>query len=103
MTMKPQRRGVTILEVLFAILVTSVGLLGAIAVIPVASMQARKGRIADTVAIVAASAEHRFSTEMMARPSRWVVFNYNGADGAALVSPDLIGWNGPMDIPETAG
>ena len=36
-----RRRGVSILEVLFAILVTTIGLLGALAVFPVASAMAR--------------------------------------------------------------
>jgi Tfp pilus assembly protein PilV len=41
------RHGVSILEVMFAILVTAIGLLGALTVFPVASMIARKGKVAD--------------------------------------------------------
>jgi len=66
------RRGVSILEVLFAILVTSVGLLGAIAIFPVASSQARKGRIYDQTASAGREAVHLFDTLGMRRlTDRW--------------------------------
>ena len=67
------RRAVTILEVLFAILVTTIGLLGAIAIFPVASAQARKGRQNDIVAVAADSIAHQFDTQYMRRPDQWMV------------------------------
>lgn len=65
---RPRRRGASILEVLFAILVTTIGLLGAVAVFPVASAQARKGRIADASAIAGRSAVNTVNTRGMLRP-----------------------------------
>lgn len=69
-----RRRGVSILEVLFAILVTTIGLLGAIAVFPVASAQARKGRMADALAVAGMSAVHDFSVRGIDKVSNWVAF-----------------------------
>jgi len=66
------RAGVTLLEVLFAILVTSTGLLAAIALFPVALAMARKGRIADLTAVAASSAVSIFDAELMRRPDRWL-------------------------------
>lgn len=66
------RTGVTLLEVLFAIMVASVGLLGAIAVFPVAMSQARKGQVADLTAVGADSAVSMVDSGMMRRPDRWL-------------------------------
>jgi hypothetical protein len=66
------RSGVTLLEVLSAILVTSVGLLGAIAVFPVALAQVRKGKQADMVAVAGDTAAARFDAQYMRRPDRWL-------------------------------
>ena len=62
----------TILEVLFAIMITTVGLLGAIAVFPVASEYARKGRINDEVTVCADAAGHKVDAMGMRRPERWL-------------------------------
>jgi hypothetical protein len=71
------RRGVSILEVLFAIAVTTIGLLGALAVFPVASAQARKGRISDAMAVAGMSAAHDFDVREMRRPAMWSAWNTN--------------------------
>lgn len=68
-------RGVSLLEVLFAILVTTVGLLGAIAIFPVASSRARQARINDASAVAGRSAVHAFDTRGMRRPDRWYQWN----------------------------
>jgi hypothetical protein len=60
------------LEVLFAIVVTTVGLLGAIAIFPVASSRARQARINDAAAVAGRSAVHAFDTRGMRRPDRWM-------------------------------
>src|SRR5262245_31082042 len=82
------RRGMSILEILFAILVTSVGLLGAIALFPVASAQARKARINDATAAAGRSAVHTFDALGMRRWERWVGYSTNwdvpGAGGTPL-------------------
>lgn len=69
------RAGVTILEVLFAILVATIGLLGAIAVIPVAATQARKGQIADSAAVAGNAAIHEFDARSMRDTRRWLAWD----------------------------
>jgi len=69
---------VSILEVLFAIAVTTIGLLGAIAVFPVASAQARKGRISDAMAVAGMSAAHDFDVRGMRKAANWVAFDSGG-------------------------
>jgi type II secretory pathway pseudopilin PulG len=69
------RRGVTLLEVLFAIMVASVGLLAAIALFPVALAMARQGRIADLTAVAASSAVGQFDTGLMRRPDHWLAWD----------------------------
>jgi hypothetical protein len=63
------------LEVLFAIVVTTVGLLGAIAIFPVASSRARQARINDAAAVAGRSAVHAFDARGMRRPDRWIGYN----------------------------
>jgi len=76
-SLKPfRRRGVTIIEVLFSILVTSVGLFGAIAIFPFAESQSRKARLNDAAAALGRSAVHMFDTMGMRRPfDRWYTWN----------------------------
>jgi hypothetical protein len=69
---------VSILEVLFAIMVTTIGLLGAIAVFPVASAQARKGRMQDAMAVAGMSAAHDFDVRGMRKPANWIAFDGSG-------------------------
>lgn len=91
------RHGMTILEVLFAIMITAVGLLGAVAVFPVASQMARKGRINDMVTEGSESAAHKFDAQGMRRLDQWVALVDNTANnsqpvavgGAALQSSPL--------------
>jgi type II secretory pathway pseudopilin PulG len=70
-----RRAGVTIIEVLFAIMITSVGLLGAIALFPVASTQARRARLNDMVGNAGRTAFHDFDTRGMRRPDRWLAWD----------------------------
>ncbi|HUE74030.1 MAG TPA: hypothetical protein VMP01_24330 [Pirellulaceae bacterium] len=67
----------TLLEVLFAIMVAAVGLLGAIAVFPVALSQARKGLIADVTAVAGESAIATFQAEGMNQRARWIAWPNN--------------------------
>lgn len=73
------KRGVTLLEVLIAILVASVGLLGAIAVFPVALSQAKKGEIADISAVAGESAIAAFQVQGMNERQKWITWNANTA------------------------
>ncbi len=78
-----QRSAVTILEVLFSILVATIGLLGAVAVIPVAASQARKGQIADASAVTGLSAIHEFDARGMRNTQRWFWWDGNAYQGAS--------------------
>lgn len=74
------RRGVTLLEVMFAILVISVGLLGSVAVLTVASTVAKRGRVNDAVASLGPAAVHDFDARGLRSTSQWV--KWNTATGA---------------------
>lgn len=76
-TKNHHRAGMTILEVLFAIMITSVGLLGAIAVFPVASEYARKGRLNDEVSVCGETAVHKMDAAGMRRPDHWITWRFN--------------------------
>lgn len=76
-----RRRGVSILEVIFAILVTTIGLLAALTVFPVSAALARKGRIADETAIAGKAAFHAFDTRGMRRPDMWQMWDPTGGSG----------------------
>jgi hypothetical protein len=70
-----RRPGVSIIEVLFAIMVTTVGLFGAIALFPVASAQAKRARLNDMLAVAGRSAFHDFDARGMRRPDRWLAWD----------------------------
>lgn len=72
---RSRRRGVTIVEVLFAILITTVGLFGAIAVFPFASAQARRARLFDMMAVAGRSSFHDFDARGMRRPDMWLAWD----------------------------
>jgi hypothetical protein len=69
------RRGVSLLEVLFAIGVVTIGLLGALALLPAAASQARKGRINDDVAVLAPRAVHEFDARGYRNVVNWMSWN----------------------------
>lgn len=69
------RRGVSILEVLFAILIAAIGLMGAIAVFPAALMQTKRGQQADATAAAGHTAYHTFDAMGMRRADKWLVRN----------------------------
>lgn len=92
-TMNQRRAGMTILEVLFAIMITTVGLLGAIAVFPVASEYARKGRLNDELTVCAESATHTMDARGMRRPDRWITYRY--VNGTPYLVP---GTRGPVAL-----
>src|SRR5262245_740909 len=71
------RRGGSIVEVLFAILIATIGLLGAVAVFPVANATARRGQVNDALAAAARDAIHVFDTRGMRRPDNWFAWSQN--------------------------
>lgn len=77
----PSRKAMTIMEVMFAIMITTIGLLGAISVFPVASEMARKGRLNDEVTIAADAVTHKFDAMGMRQPARWVALIDQSANG----------------------
>ena len=81
-----RRRGVTIVEVLFAILVATVGVFSVIVIFPFASSQARRARVNDMLAAAGRSAFHAFDARGMRRATdRWLACNpVNGAFVPAL-------------------
>lgn len=81
----------TILEVMFAIMITTIGLLGAISVFPVASEYARKGRLNDEVTVCAESAAHTMDARSMRRPDRWIAYIDNSPNPPAVFTgPQLV-------------
>src|SRR4051812_20008513 len=69
------RRGVTIVEVLFAILVATVGVFSVIAIFPFASAQAKRARLNDIFANAGRSAFHDFDARGMRIPDRLVAWD----------------------------
>lgn len=82
--MSNNRSGVSILEVMFAILIATIGLLGAIAIFPVASSLARKGKVADMSSVAGISAVHDFDTRGMRNPNDWLYYD-TGSNAYAAV------------------
>jgi hypothetical protein len=66
------RRGVTLLEVLVSIGVTSVGLLGVLALIPLGGAQTRQGQVAERCAVVGPSAFSEIRNRDMLSPINWI-------------------------------
>ena len=69
--MMVRRRGVSLLEVMFAIGVIAVGLLGVIAVLPLALSQVGRGDIADRSTRVGINAVAAFALLWMRNPDTW--------------------------------
>jgi hypothetical protein len=102
------RRGVTLLEVLFAIGVAALGLLGAVAVFPVALSQARKGRTADVTAVGGESAIATFTVRGMHDTTKWIAWDRSAAAPAfaRIDQPPLLGKSfciDPMQFAHNAG
>jgi type II secretory pathway pseudopilin PulG len=83
--------GVTLIEVLFSVLIVSVGLLGSISLIVVASSQAKKAANNEISALTARSAVHRFDVFGMRRAERW--FFWNGTNFSPVATKT--GFNSP--------
>jgi hypothetical protein len=69
---KKRRSGISLLEVLFSMLLVTVGLFGAIALLPVAAQQAKRGRTADMQSVAGESAVSEFFVRDMNRAATWV-------------------------------
>ncbi len=71
------RRGVSLLEVMFAIGVIAVGLLGVVAVLPLALNQVGRGNVADRSSRIGMNAVAEFDLRGMRAPSTWRYPNGN--------------------------
>lgn len=65
------KRGISLLEVLFSMLLVTVGLFGILALLPVAAHQAKAGRNADTRAVTGEMAVSEFLVRDMDRTANW--------------------------------
>lgn len=70
-TMK-HRRGISLLEVLISIGVTSVGLLGVLALIPLGGAQTRQGQVAERAPVIGLSAFAEVRNRDMLNPNNWL-------------------------------
>lgn len=67
-----RQAGISLLEVLFSMLLVTVGLFGAIALLPVAAHQAKRGRLYDAQAVAGETATAEFFVREMARTRTWI-------------------------------
>lgn len=74
-----RHQGVTLLEVLFAIGIVAVGLLGVMIIIPLAGMRTEQGTIADGADRLGRNAIRAFDVYQMRRPDSWAVDLFGGS------------------------
>ncbi len=77
-------RGVTLMEVLFSIGIVTIGLLGVITLLPLASRYVGKGTTAGNMSVLGQNARHELYSRQLSNPEFWRVNNHT-ADGAVLV------------------
>jgi len=70
-TTKQQQRGISLLEVLAALFVVSIGLLGVLAVIPFGAFQVSKAQHAEYASNLLANAAEEIVIREMAKPTSW--------------------------------
>jgi len=81
-----QRRGLSLLEVLFAIGIATIGLFGALALMPVAGLLINRGLVADQRAAAGKSWVEEFHIRGMANPINWVLVD-GSPTGAPVFNP----------------
>ncbi len=86
------RRGISILEVLFAMGVVAIGLLGVMAIVPVGLHLVGKGQVSDRSSRAGQNALREFQTRGMARADQWLYFHPHPAVGWTRVT-----WNPGLD------
>lgn len=94
-----QRRGVSLMEVMFSIGIIAVGLLGVIAVFPLALSDVGKGQVSERSARLGLAALDTFETHGMRRPDQWLVRQTNnvvavdmeidGTSGDQILEPSI--------------
>ena len=94
------RRGVTLLEIMFSIGVVMVGLLGVLALLPLAAHQAQKGLIANRAALAGRNALHEFEARGMRDPKTWMFyFPGGGTPPAAPAQKGMYRMRPPGETP----
>ena len=84
------RRGITLLEVMFSMGVIAIGLLGVIAILPLALHQVGRGRVLDNATRVGQNAATEFRVRYMGAPTNWRVARTVAASRRSVaVSLDL--------------
>lgn len=83
---RSNRRAITILEVLIAIAVVSIGLFGVMAVLPLAIQRANRAAIFDDAAAAGSNAVDEFQLRGMNNPGNWLAAN--GTNITALGNPN---------------
>jgi len=93
------RRGVTLLEVMFAVGVIAVGLLGVVAVLPLALSQVGRGNVADRSSRIGMNAVAEFHMRGMRNPYIWrnaaggFVGHPSGANASYCIDPRFVATN----------
>lgn len=89
----PPRRGMTLMELLISMGIALGGLVGVIALIPVASYQASSGLTADRMGRLGANAERDFDVRGYRAPQMWVAWDPTAAAFAPVASsPPAVGF-----------
>ena len=71
------RRGMSLLEVMFAIGVAAVGLVGALVILPIAGRRGQEGLVYDASDRMGRSAMSEFSIRGMGNSNNWLIFDMN--------------------------
>jgi hypothetical protein len=87
---RPARHGVSLLEVLISIGVTAIGLLGVLALIPLAGAQALKGEVSDRMAVIGNSGVSELRARGGLNPKLWVYKNGVSANEISTKRPKAI-------------
>lgn len=83
-TTRMARRGLSYMEVMIAAAIGLAGILGAVAMYPVASVALQKGIIADTISTVGPSAQKQVRTLNLNNAQRWMFFS--GLSGPGVMT-----------------
>lgn len=99
------RRGLSLMEVMFAIGVVMIGLLGIAVLVPIAGRAARDGSNYDRAARAGLNAVREFHMREMGRPANWLYPDYTAVgapannDTAYCLDPRFVAVNNQVNMP----
>jgi hypothetical protein len=100
-----RRRGVSLLEVLISIGVTSIGLLGVLSLIPLGGAQTRQGQVLERAATIGPAAMAEVRARDMLAPMNWITTTGTAGSGylgtSFCIDPMDIASIGPASAPAT--